>query len=1546
MAASSPPSVRMLGNMAAAVHPPPIPNSHLLDIPIISQRPAQQDTVERTVSTSSNNEEQNIDITAMESDNRGAPSRSAKQNGHLPIINKTRAAGSSDEAIGENEQITSQNDNLQQLEINEENKDGLIDQNNNDSEGGVDETAQLHSTDQSHENNATQAQENEENNNTPESFEEKMAQITASVAPNSDVVLSLNNQYYKSVMWLHYKELGRNRDSEREAESADQVFQLFKQHMGTGMFYKLSPFGEKIHVEEKIAYDKIIADVRRRLVSYKHWSIGMEGTEKKKSPSAPIIRKKRDRPVEEKKDFSEDVIAPASPRRSTRPRIAPEIEPQQKIMRTNHGSSGPAENDIVLSLNDERYREVMWKHFRLLGAKTPGDNSREEEIGNRLFQWFKTGLRRGGHFYKKEPRGDEIFLVDDDLALRKIIRDLKRRMESSHKWYNHENATAELEELLEGSGNARSDSIPAWKDTQHTEEFLTTSNTTSQVTLIPVQNSLSELLDSSHLGKRLPPINTLSTVRAIQTPNELIQTLLLATHKLNELSGTSSKHRKQLRLYELREFSAVCGLNPSIHKDIPSLAELAEYMETTPKSLRKWFRMYKKALTRRFDFKSFGNDRIRDHYDVFYGSDNYQFSKDAEVAIVRFFEDAAKKIMQDFDNGVVEQTIERNTGLEISRNEGANIFNKSPTEQVGGDKPSPKVAMRIIEEHVDNRPNSSDGETVFQRHFQRNQSRLQAIPGCPFKLCPKVKRIEKGQKIRTICMVIGCEKQAQTKCDGCCTTHYRTLSSNPHENNVGYEHVAEESSVEYTMGEKIEPPSSTSSDIGGETAQDVEEMDVNKLLTGARIYVEWNGDDTLYKATVKKVMLDKNEPTVKIHYDGKKRHILDTVPLNMVKGFIAGENEHTKAAAKRQVDTAPTESERNEAGDAPDINNGHMKKKARLDLPNDDDYDEEVTYINFNNSASEPKIPPQSPMTRFSPISRDRARSTVLISPISTKPFAGFSSQLQPQQLPTSAFIGIRSAQKPIVAASRTGSNDISDSAKELFVPEPEITNELFTPYPETSKVEIRNVEKPQPWPQLESESMFKCPKCSADCMYDSPMCSVCFMKSYYVSGQGSVVQQKRDGAYEQRKHASRDTSNQNKAQDTSSKQKPSQSKPVVCHCPDCEKGDFTIQGMYAHWGRAHNVGKLPWNRVIYSCPFCNLQRKFNTLAAIESHTSSAHPRCELLTPNAPKQSRSSNSAAVASNDRALRDRKTLSTYASDETTEVYKPPPPEPLKFKKLEYAQLLPDGRKEYPRDLSKVIEMIEEQCKEQEEAVNTALDQRSKLCKSEAANDAKELKEERLAYQRGLRERTRMADQERIEKHRYNERHAELIMRYEYENRNKARDREEIQLNRLCSNPIMISSGKVRNGPQNGAVCDDEECPFCKEDSIYREHLLLDNEVPEFKLDFATDEALDLQQRVKVLNPSVRTVIGSDFIIDGDDDNDAFDGETTATNGKKRLNNSRRAASTNNRLRTEEDKLLDLQYTKHNFEFIYKYNQGLIRNAWGEKKDTRGRKPLNYI
>jgi hypothetical protein len=57
--------------------------------------------------------------------------------------------------------------------------------------------------------------------------------------------------------------------------------------------------------------------------------------------------------------------------------------------------------------------------------------------------------------------------------------------------------------------------------------------------------------------------------------------------------------------------------------------------------------------------------------------------------------------------------------------------------------------------------------------------------------------------------------------------------------------------------------------------------------------VEWNVDKSLYKATVKKIRHEK----LKIHYDGKKKHIVDTISLDMVHSFIEGEN---KASIQKQ----------------------------------------------------------------------------------------------------------------------------------------------------------------------------------------------------------------------------------------------------------------------------------------------------------------------------------------------------------------------------------------------------------------------------------------------------------------------------------------------------------------------------------------------------------------------------------------------------------------------------------------------------------------------
>jgi hypothetical protein len=71
---------------------------------------------------------------------------------------------------------------------------------------------------------------------------------------------------------------------------------------------------------------------------------------------------------------------------------------------------------------------------------------------------------------------------------------------------------------------------------------------------------------------------------------------------------------------------------------------------------------------------------------------------------------------------------------------------------------------------------------------------------------------------------------------------------------------------------------------------------------GSRIYVECN--DNLWKATVKKVLPDVVSPKLKIHYDGKKKHLIDTISFDMVKCFIEGENEafdyHKRAKSESQ----------------------------------------------------------------------------------------------------------------------------------------------------------------------------------------------------------------------------------------------------------------------------------------------------------------------------------------------------------------------------------------------------------------------------------------------------------------------------------------------------------------------------------------------------------------------------------------------------------------------------------------------------------------------
>jgi len=436
--------------------------------------------------------------------------------------------------------------------------------------------------------------------------------------------------------------------------------------------------------------------------------------------------------------------------------------------------------------------------------------------------------------------------------------------------------------------------------------------------------------------------------------------------------------------------------------------------------------------------------------------------------------------------------------------------------------------------------------------------------------------------------------------------------------------------------------------------------------------------------------------------------------------------------------------------------------------------------------------------------------------------------------------------------------------------------------------------------------------------------------------------------------------------------------KSVLCHCANCDRRNLSVQGIYAHYGRAH-IGKLAWQLVTFSCPYCPPARAriFNSFNAVKMHVNACHHGCSVVGPHPSKLAKPSigvqnitprkaskmpgqDQDLPLTSDRVLRERKSSfdavvmgqpdqvsregkpSSDAVDRATEMagqleapqVNAQTKVPLPWTKIAYTQLLPDGRTEYPRDMHRIIDMIDEQCQKQKEIVAIAQEQRMKLCRNEAESDAKAFAEERLLYQRGVRERMRLADGERIEKQKFTEKAEQMIMQYQYENRNKRRNQEDVEVEKLCARPIMFVNETMRQSTRQGKACKNGECQFCTKENGYLHHLLLDSEISKFNTDATATSSLVFQQSTKVLNPSFRIIDDEHFL--------KAESSECPKNSRnedcgKRVNQSRRDASTAKRLALEEDKLLMLKNTKHNLEFINKYNSGLMINPWGETKKT---------
>ncbi|KAL7553987.1 hypothetical protein ACHAWF_017342 [Thalassiosira exigua] len=488
----------------------------------------------------------------------------------------------------------------------------------------------------------------------------------------------------------------------------------------------------------------------------------------------------------------------------------------ERDQRETSGEEGNCEGrspfHVILSLTDDRYKDIMWKHYRMLGKSK--DSDRETEIGNEIFCSFKRQMGSNSKFFKRAH--DQDIEVDDVMALAKIRGDIGRRMRNYHKWSNSRKkqasdpksgvATRLRDRTSPGSPNGgatfnpnpiitedhawRDQLVPspidAMRDDYHGHDLskprhppsvdqVVDSQAGSKSTTLPCRTknrakSKMELLMSSHLGQRLPPLDTIPIVKAVHTPNQLVHVLQFATHHLNQLYQTNRRTGQSLRLYHIPELNYHLGVTS---KGAPttklSLSKLAKFMKTSTNLLEKYYIMYAHAFTSGFDFDKLGNAKIRDHQKAFFPVvERYKLSECGESAIREFFKAVGKKVVEDAQNIFAEVP-------------GSDLVPDSDAKEVTS--ASPANPIDGVDEGI------ISPKSPFPRQFQRNRARLlqfistKAYKGDyseqlkSMKLCSIPKRIKKGEKDRMLCMVDDCEKYCQTQCDGCCQVHFRILSS-------------------------------------------------------------------------------------------------------------------------------------------------------------------------------------------------------------------------------------------------------------------------------------------------------------------------------------------------------------------------------------------------------------------------------------------------------------------------------------------------------------------------------------------------------------------------------------------------------------------------------------------------------------------------------------------------------------------------------------------------------------------------------------------------
>ena len=298
-----------------------------------------------------------------------------------------------------------------------------------------------------------------------------------------DVVLSLRDPAYKSIMFEHFRKVGAG--TKCEAETAAEVVHrlLTERRGGAGKFIKLQNGTKRVEVGDDAALDKIKADFRRRMESSRQWlvvketegqqpiaeeattehkneSAPTEGGETQPSPS-PTNESNNDSPQEEEEAGDDDGSwtcecgerYPAERKRCGKCHKwkAGSYPKSKKCVDDDGGDAAAAARnedegvgdsandgceDVVLSLRDPTYKSIMFEHFRKMGTS----REEEEEVAGEIHVLMMARKGISGKFIKLQGGGTARVEVDDDAALERIKTGVKRRMESSKQWLVDEKA--------------------------------------------------------------------------------------------------------------------------------------------------------------------------------------------------------------------------------------------------------------------------------------------------------------------------------------------------------------------------------------------------------------------------------------------------------------------------------------------------------------------------------------------------------------------------------------------------------------------------------------------------------------------------------------------------------------------------------------------------------------------------------------------------------------------------------------------------------------------------------------------------------------------------------------------------------------------------------------------------------------------------------------------------------------------------------------------------------------------------------------------------